>query len=954
MKFAKALSDSCRHHLLGSFIVLIVVVAAVAVSAQQPAFPGAQGFGKYTTGGRGGTVIEVTNLNDSGSGSLRRAINTSGRRTVVFRVSGTIHLKSTLTIGVGNITIAGQTAPGDGICIADHMLRIDADNVIIRYLRFRLGDVYKTEDDAMFGRERKDIIIDHCSMSWSIDETGSFYDNENFTLQWSLLSESLYDSYHPKGTHGYGGIWGGMGASFHHNLLAHHSSRNPRFNGSRYHGMPAREIVDFRNNVIYNWGGNSAYGGEAGNQNLVANYYKAGPATSRGEVQHRIVNPSDLLGHWYVADNFVFGYPDVTADNWAGGVQPTTAEDEIRVDEPYPVTPILTQTAQNAFKSVLADVGAVRPKRDSLDERIVREARTGTATYGGSYGANRGIIDTQETVGGWPELQSAEPPVDDDHDGMADEWELAHGLNPADPEDRNGDMNGDGYTNLETYMNSLCLRDDYLVPPAELTGATVSSSEIQLSWKEITPDETGFVIERSASDTTNFIEVATTAANDTSFLDSGLDAGTIYFYRIKAKNATTASFYANYAATKTLYPGNAPLEPTEPNPANDAQNVEIVSTLNWDPAIAATSYDVYFSTSNPPDFVQNQVETVYDPRGLADSTTYYWRVDAVNENGTTTGNIWSFTTAPFEALNVAAWSFDRGRGVLALDETGNRNHIRLQNMGDENWIDGLSGTALSFDGVEEYLQMDDSDWMNFSIRGFTVNFFVKQSTNPSPWLNKMEGNGRGYELGHDSENIRFHLSDGETSATLLAPSADFPENKWVMITAVRDRDAGELLIYQDGTLLATTPDNTWNITNDADVYWARSSDQSEFYNGALDEASVYNYALSADDIRALYENYMTDVQQHTDAKIPRELSLVSYPNPFNNRTILTYTVPVQNHVNIAVYNALGQQVDLLVDEEKSAGRHSFGYETSHLSSSVYIVRIQSGDQTSAKKILLIR
>lgn len=430
------------------------------LQAQQLAFPGAEGFGRFTTGGRGGVVYEVTNLNDSGLGSFRDAVNRTGARTIVFRVSGTITLLSPLPIKNGNLTIAGQTAPGDGIAIRNNTVTVDADNVIIRFIRFRLGDEAQVVNDAIWGRERQNIIIDHCSLSWSVDETGSFYDNKNFTMQWCILSESLYSSVHGKGNHGYGGIWGGQGATFHHNLLAHHSSRNPRFNGARYSNRPDLELVDFRNNVIYNWGSNSAYGGERGNHNIVNNYYKYGPATSSSK-RNRILDaaaPSDAeLGRWYINGNYVHGYPAITADNWAGGVQNVSSAQlaMIKVNEPFNYAPVRTQTAEEAFVTVLDSVGAILPKRDAVDARIVNEARTGTATYGGVYGAGKGIIDTQATVGGWPTLNSEPAPVDADKDGMPDAWETANGLNPTDPADRNGDYNGNGYTNLEKYLNSL-------------------------------------------------------------------------------------------------------------------------------------------------------------------------------------------------------------------------------------------------------------------------------------------------------------------------------------------------------------------------------------------------------------------------------------------------------------------------------------------------------------------
>jgi len=435
-----------------SYAFLIVLsLAATPTSAQQLAFPGAEGFGRFTSGGRGGKVLEVVNLNDSGLGSLRAAIEAEGARTIVFRISGTIALQSELRIEKDNITIAGQTAPGDGICLKNFPLIIAADNVIIRYLRLRLGDEKKLEADAVSCIGQKNILLDHCLMSWGIDEVASFYDNENATVQWCLINESLNRSYHSKGDHGYGGIWGGKGASFHHNLLAHHSSRNPRFNGSRTHHAPEKERVDFRNNVIYNWGENSAYGGEAGQQNLVANYYKYGPATR--VTKNRIIEPYDGNGKWYVAENFVFGFPEITAKNWSG-VQGKFAT-QGRVDAPHPFAPVTTQTAEQAYESVLANAGAVLPKRDAVDARIIEEVRTGTATYGGAWGAGSGIIDSQKNVGGWPMLYSQPAPADRDGDGMADEWERRHSLNPANPLDRNDDFNGDGYTNLEKYLNAL-------------------------------------------------------------------------------------------------------------------------------------------------------------------------------------------------------------------------------------------------------------------------------------------------------------------------------------------------------------------------------------------------------------------------------------------------------------------------------------------------------------------
>ena len=451
---------------------LLSLVATPAASGQTLAFPGAEGFGRFASGGRGGEVYIVTNLNHSGAGSLRDAVanRTVGvPRTVVFAVSGTIYLNSTLRITEGDLTIAGQTAPGDGICLANYPIDpSNSSNVVIRFLRSRLGDVSGTENDAFSCRYATNVIVDHCSFSWSVDETASSYDNTNFTMQWCIISESLRDSVHSKGAHGYGAIWGGVGATFHHNLIAHHDSRNPRFNGARTHGT-ANELVDMRNNVIYNWRGNSTYGGEPtdtglqARHNMINNTYKNGPATSTGTSRYRILEPTrnsastgPTLSLFHISGNHTTASATVTADNWNGGVQVIGSAEfpVMRVDTPFVVPPVVTQSAQGSFPLVLAHAGCRLPTRDTVDARVVSEVQNGTFTYRGSKGNSAGIIDSQADVGGWPTLASTPAPPDADSDGMPDAWETDRGLNPGDPADRNL-TNAAGYTNLEVYLNEL-------------------------------------------------------------------------------------------------------------------------------------------------------------------------------------------------------------------------------------------------------------------------------------------------------------------------------------------------------------------------------------------------------------------------------------------------------------------------------------------------------------------
>lgn len=440
----KIFQKAVKVKLLIMYILLCCCLKPVA--AQVLAFPTAEGFGKYTTGGRGGKVYTVTNLNDSGQGSFRHAIEQKGPRIVVFAVDGTIDLKSKLIISNDSITIAGQSAPGEGICIKGYPLYVKANNVIIRYIRSRMGDLRAIEDDAMGAIRVRDLIIDHCSASWSVDECMSVYNSTNVTVQWCIISHSLSKSAHSKGAHGFGGIWGGCGATFHHNLIAHNSSRNPRF------ASDGCNPVDFRNNVVYNWGYKSAYGGGRGNKvNFVANYYKPGPATAEDKKAWFLDPAEDGTGAYYLVDNIMEGSDTVTVDNWKG-VGDKSREKAI---EAFPFIPIHQESALSAYHSVLEKAGCSF-RRDSYDKRVVEEVRTGTAKGGETYGGgNKGIIDSQNAVGGWPELKKGVSSKDSDGDGIPDNWEIQHGLNPKSAKDGSVYTLSKDYTNIEVYLNSI-------------------------------------------------------------------------------------------------------------------------------------------------------------------------------------------------------------------------------------------------------------------------------------------------------------------------------------------------------------------------------------------------------------------------------------------------------------------------------------------------------------------
>ena len=464
------------------------------IQADIPAFPGAQGGGMYSFGGRGGRVFVVTNLNDSGPGSFREACEAGGPRIVVFNVAGIIQLKDRIRIRAPYITISGATAPGDGVCIAGNTVELETHDVVIRHMRFRRGSTWVGDrNDSIGGNPIGNIMIDHVSASWGLDENMSMYRHMyqppdggkelklptvNITIQNSIFSEAL-NTYH----HAFGSTIGGYNATFHHNLWANNTGRNPSV------GM----IFDFTfaNNVLFNWRHRTIDGGDHRSfYTIVNNYFKPGPGTPEGEeIAHRILKPEsrrakppvDDYGRAYVAGNVVEGNEQVTRDNWNGGVQPDTIGPraeilaKLRAPEPYPHAHLEIQPAKDAYETVLAEAGATLPRRDAVDRRVIEMVRTGvigsrdTSSVRADIGdvgyqektiaeitaaVAHGYITNPAQVGGYP-TYAGTPYADADQDGMPDAWESAHGLDPKDAKDAAGDLNGDGYTNIEDFINGL-------------------------------------------------------------------------------------------------------------------------------------------------------------------------------------------------------------------------------------------------------------------------------------------------------------------------------------------------------------------------------------------------------------------------------------------------------------------------------------------------------------------
>lgn len=428
------------------------------------AFPGAEGYGRFAIGGRGGRVIKVTNLGDSGPGSLRAAIEAKGPRTILFDVSGRIDLKSSLVLRDNYVTIAGQTAPGKGICLANYNLgMLGAHDNIIRYLRVRPGDTSGDTLDGMGMASCDHSIIDHCSISWSHDEAFSSRGAKNVTLQRTLISEALNEAGHRKykpGTrHGFAASIGGDIGSFHHNLLAHCAGRNWSLAGGIDQANVHRGRLDIRNNVVYNWDYRTTDGG-ARQVNFVNNYYKPGPASQKKTyLNPQLENPSFGPQQYYVAGNVMEGVnePEGPTGPLKGVAIEGRQDAPVTVPEPFFESHVATQSARAAYQDVLTDVGCSAPALDEHDRRVLREVREGTTTFEGSRSGLPGLPDSQQDVGGWEQYPQEHRPDDwdRDNDGMPDAWEIAQGYDPMSPEDAAGDADRDGYTNLEEYLNEL-------------------------------------------------------------------------------------------------------------------------------------------------------------------------------------------------------------------------------------------------------------------------------------------------------------------------------------------------------------------------------------------------------------------------------------------------------------------------------------------------------------------
>ncbi|TGE03868.1 cellulose binding domain-containing protein [Hymenobacter fodinae] len=904
---------------------LLAAALALPAQAQTLAFPGAGGFGRFASGARGvanPTVYTVTNLNDSGPGSLRDAVSQPGR-IVVFAVGGIINLQSNVQVAP-NVTVAGQTAPGDGIVVFNKRITFTgSNNSICRFLRVRLGATGNQGNDASGLANGANIILDHMSFSWGMDEVFSInWDGkgtapDNITVQNSIIGQGLH-----KVNHSAGGLIqtpDGGKVSLLGNLYISNKTRNPKVKG----------VNEFVNNVVYNWGNGNrlgdqlnygwsgdAYimGGSSGvsEVNIINNYFVGGPLTppekttpfSRGTGTFNVHgsgnyfdnNRNGVLDGTLVPFDSV-GYPGITGE--AFKAQPFA----------YPAAaPKLT--AAQAYQQVIDSVGATYPRRDQVDGLMVDEVR--------SRGTKGLYVYTETDLpfanGGLGDVFNAPAPLDSDKDGIPDAWEDAHGLNKHNAADAVAySTAAPAYLNVEVYVNSLIKTPapDFVKPPtnvqlaAKTTELPAPTSEVTLTWADNSPNESHFVLERS-EDGVAYTAIAQPAANATTYTDQGLVPNRTYYYRLLAVTNGESSTYSSVASVKTPALPSAPVVAGTPTPANGFQYAELVAnalTLKWTGSTNTTSYTVYFGTS-PENLIKlKEVAYVAAPSltvpNLLENTTYYWRVDATNAKGTADGAVWSFRTAgSITPQLVGYWGFDEtaADGTQITDQSTYANHgvLGLDDDDQSIRVAGKVNGALNFASadVNRYVvSIPHQDQLYLDQSSFSLSFWMKATTAQLPQDNSTSAyllckgsitrsattgaTGKRFNIEFKNKQFRFAIDDDKNKDELQIGGAPFFTGEWVHVVALRDVATKKIQVYLNGVLVKEMTTKALGIGEASDLIvgnigeleFISSANSPAPYKGALDELRVYNYALSKSEIADL----MKAKQTITFAALPAKL-----------------------------------------------------------------------------------
>jgi hypothetical protein len=987
---------------LKSLLFCGLTLSTIDLNAQTLAFPEATGFGRYTTGARGAAnpqIYLVTNLNDSGPGSFRDAVSQPGR-FVIFKVGGIVNLQSVVAVAA-NTTIAGQTAPGEGIVfLGPRVSFTGANNTIARYLRIRYGGTSQNQDASGIANGAN-IILDHMTFTWGTDEVFSVnWDNngtspDNITIQNSIIGQGMH-----RHNHSAGGLMqpppGGK-ISLIGNLYICNKTRNNKIKG----------INEFVNNVVYNWGnyGNTyghtqsgeAYimgGDSAGSSfaNIINNYFIGGPNTSSTVTTPFSVGNANfnLYGTGNYFDNNKNGALDGTLvpQNLTGyPVGDANAIMATPYDYPMKNT---TVTAQAAYDNIVAGVGASYPRRDQVDQLMISDllSKGTTATY--VYVQTDLTTQFGFTNGGAGHVYGAPAPLDTDNDGMPDAWETANGLNPNVFDALAVSTTHAPYLNIEVYINNLTNTPapDFIIPPSNLNftnaltaGATPSSS-LTVNWNDNATNETNYVLERS-TDGTTFSVIATLGANTTSYNEAGLIPNTQYYYRVKATNATESSVYTSNTATTPPVP-SAPTQATNPTPTNNNVNVELNSgnlLLKWTGSANTTSYTVYFGT-NPQNLtniatVPYSAAPSYQLTNLNPATNYYWRIDATNALGLVTGNVWNFR-AITQSL-VGNWPFaeapSAGEQIADLSSFANNGVLNVAYDNASVRVPGKENYALDLATSPSNMyiaSIPHQDQILFNTNSFTVSYWMKAPTSMIPSSSSTSlyvlckgsftkntttgATGKRFNVEIKGGQLRYAIDDDVTKKEITSPIANYFTNNWVHVVIQRDVVAHKMRIYTNGVLSAEGDETAVTgigeasdliIGNIGELEFLSTANAPAPYKGAFDELKMYNYALSPTEISALYNQ---EVLGNAEFSISKNIGTV-YPNPVKDQIFIKLPEYKKSSLTATILDMTGKIV--VKEKINSNGNGIFNLNiTDKKISGNYILNVSGENLNSNFKIII--
>ncbi|WKL48397.1 T9SS type A sorting domain-containing protein [Flavobacterium pectinovorum] len=985
--------------LLKLFMIFGFINSFVNLQAQTLAFPEATGFGRFTTGARGAAnpqIYLVTNLNDSGPGSFRDAVSQEGR-FVIFKVGGIVNLQTQIVVA-SNTTIAGQTATGEGIVfLGPRVTFTGANNTIARYLRIRYGGTAQNQDASGLANGAN-MIFDHMTFTWGTDEVFSInWDSkgvspDNITIQNSIIGQGLH-----RHNHSAGGLIQPSGGkiSLIGNLYICNKTRNNKIKG----------INEFVNNVVYNWGnyGNTyghtesgdAYimgGDSAGSSdvNIINNYFIGGPNTSNSLSTpfNRGNNNFSLYGSGNYFDNNKDGVLNgtlVPADLTGYPTGDISTILSTPYDYPMKNTAL---SAQDAYNKIVSDVGASYPRRDQVDNLMISDlmSKGTTATYV--------YVQTDLTTqfgfinGGAGHVYGAPAPLDTDNDGMPDAWEDANGLNKNLADALLVSTSHAPYLNIEVYINGLTNETplSFIIPPSNINFTNVVSTEIPIAssltvnWIDGTTNEDNYVVERSINGT-DFTVIATLGANVTSYNDTGLVPNTTYYYRVKATNSTESSVYETTSLTTPPIP-LAPTKAATPSPASGFVNAELSGgnlTLKWSGSSNTVNYAVYFGTDSlnltKLGDVAYNANPSYQVTGLNFAVNYYWRIDAVNDKGTTTGDVWSFRA--LSPSLVGHWPFKEAvsQGEQITDITSYTNHGTLDIAFDNAnvRVSGKANNAIDFatsTNDKVMVRIPNQDHLLFDKNSFTISFWMKaapallpSSSSTSIYVlckgsftkNTTTGaTGRRYNIEIKGGLLRFAIDDDKTKKEVTTAAAKYFTDDWVNVVIMRDVLAHKMRIYTDGVFSAELDESAvTGISEETDLIIGNigelelaSGTAPAPYKGQFDELQIFNYPLNATEVLGLFNQEFLSTgkfSQHKNAGIV-------YPNPVKDQIFIN----IPDHASSYATATLSDMTGKIILKEKitSDGNGVFILNIGNKKiAGMYVLNISSEDLNKTFKIV---